>query len=158
MRMRSGATIGLRVMIRNVTAGFLVVAGGIANSALAATIDCRKAQSRVEKTICADAELTELDEHLNRYYNAAKAAAEGAEACLQTDQVQWLKSVRDPCKDNACLKTAYLNRLGELTRCNPASRRFETSRCHACLRWCGLFRRRSIRSPPHRTRRRSHSM
>jgi uncharacterized protein len=92
---------------------------GSMSPAFAQSFDCRKAQTRVEKMICADTKLSELDEHLSRYYNAGKAALPGAEACLQTDQTQWLKSVREPCPDRACLERAYLSRLGELDPLQP---------------------------------------
>lgn len=80
---------------------------------------CDKAQSRVEKAICADAELSELDEHLGRYYAAARQAVAGAAACLTADQRQWLRTVRDRCVDGACLKAAYLARLSELDGLQP---------------------------------------
>lgn len=87
----------------------------------AAGFDCNKAQSRVEKTICADAGLSELDEHLARYYEAARRTlAEGA-VCLKADQARWLKSVRNVCRDATCLRTAYLNRLSELDALQPGA-------------------------------------
>ena len=85
----------------------------------AQSLDCKKVQTRVEKMICADAGLRELDEHLGRYYAAGRMELEGAASCLQADQSQWLKSTRDACQDAACLKTAYLNRLGELDALQP---------------------------------------
>lgn len=87
---------------------------GLSGPVSAQSFDCKKAQTRVEKTICADAALSELDEHLGRYYAAGRTELETAGSCLQTDQAQWLKSTRDVCQNEACLKTAYLNRLGEL--------------------------------------------
>lgn len=87
--------------------------------ASAAGFDCGKARSHIEKTICADTELSVLDEHLGRYYEGARQALSGAETCLKTDQVRWLKSVRNACNDNACLRTAYLRRLSELDALQP---------------------------------------
>ncbi len=92
---------------------------GVATAAFAQSFDCKKAQSRIERMICADTQLSELDEHLGRYYNAGKAAVPGAEACLQADQAQWLKSIREPCQDRACLERAYLSRLAELDALQP---------------------------------------
>lgn len=92
---------------------------GTLGSASAASFDCNKARGHIEKTICADPELSELDEHLGRYYEGARMTLQGSEACFKTDQMQWLKSVRNACGDNACLKTAYLNRLGELDALQP---------------------------------------
>ena len=87
----------------------------------AASFDCAKAQSRIEKTICADAEVSTMDEHLARYYQAARAALQGAVQCLAADQRQWLSSVRNKCADSACLKNVYLERLSELDALQPGA-------------------------------------
>lgn len=75
---------------------------------------CSKAVTRVEKMICANSELSTLDEHLGRYYEGINHELPEAKSCIKSDQLQWLKSVRNICKDNTCLKRAYLNRLSEL--------------------------------------------
>src|SRR6188508_3794069 len=95
---------------------FLLTAAfcGAANIAAAQSFDCAKAQTRIEKMVCADRAIADLDEYLGRYYSAARAEIPGAAACLQSDQSQWLKTKRDACSDAACLKTAYLERLAEL--------------------------------------------
>jgi len=85
----------------------------------AAGFPCKKAQSRVEKAICADPELSTLDEHMGRYYPAAKADLGEGGDCLKTDQLHWLKAVRDVCADKACLKKVYLDRLSELDALQP---------------------------------------
>jgi uncharacterized protein len=94
---------------------------GAATMAAAQSFDCAKAQSRVEKMVCADRAIAELDEYLGRYYAAARAAIPGAAACLHSDQAQWLKSTRDACADGACLTSAYLNRLAELDPLQPGA-------------------------------------
>ena len=94
---------------------------GIAHGEAAQSFDCAKAQTRVEKMVCADRAIAELDEYLGRYYAAARAEISGAETCLQSDQAQWLKSTRDACTDGACLKSAYLNRLAELDPLQPGA-------------------------------------
>jgi uncharacterized protein len=94
---------------------------GIAHLATAQSFDCTRAQTRVEKMVCADPAIAELDEYLGRYYAAARAEIPGAGACLQSDQAQWLKSTRDACADGACLKSAYLNRLAELDPLQPGA-------------------------------------
>jgi uncharacterized protein len=96
-----------------------IVLCGLSSAASAQSFDCTKSQTRVEKMICADAGLAELDEHLGRYYAAGRAQLESAGSCLQADQAQWLKSTRDVCQTNTCLRTAYLNRLGELDALQP---------------------------------------
>jgi uncharacterized protein len=85
------------------------------------SFDCAKAQTRVEKLICSDAGLRELDEHLGRYYEAGRAVVERAASCLQGDQAQWLKTIRNQCADASCLKAAYLDRLGSLDALQPGA-------------------------------------
>lgn len=91
-----------------------------AGNAAAASFDCAKAQSRVEKAICADAELSALDEHMGRYYAAARTTLREAADCLPADQRQWLR-VRNGCADAACLKKTYLERLAELDALQPGA-------------------------------------
>jgi uncharacterized protein len=93
----------------------------VSHNAIAQSFDCAKAQTRVEKMVCADRAIAELDEYLGRYYAASRAEIPGASACLQSDQAQWLKSTRDVCADGACLKSAYLNRLAELDPLQPGA-------------------------------------
>lgn len=100
------------------TAAMLVPAE---RAAASQSFDCAKAQTRVEKLICSDGRLRELDEHLGRYYEAGRAAVERAASCLQSDQAQWLKTIRNQCADAACLKAAYLDRLGELDALQPGA-------------------------------------
>ena len=51
-------------------------------SASAASFPCEKAATSVEKSICADKAVSELDEHLGRYYSAARAALGSGKSCL----------------------------------------------------------------------------
>ncbi len=88
---------------------------------IAASFECNRAQSRVEKTICTNVELSVLDEHLARYYSAARSRLGRAADCMRTNQLQWLRSVRNACADVACLKKAYLERLSELDPLQPGA-------------------------------------
>ena len=92
-----------------------------ANAAAAQSFDCARAQTRMEKMVCADRSIADLDEYLGRYYAASRAEIPAAASCLQSDQMQWLKTTRDVCADGACLKTAYLNRLAELDPLQPGA-------------------------------------
>ena len=107
-------------MIRTLLAIAGVLAA-MAAPAAAQSFDCAKAQSAVEKMVCADKQLRELDEYLGRYYAAARADNKGAASCIQADQAEWLKSKRDACADASCLKSAYLNRLAELDALQPGA-------------------------------------
>lgn len=87
----------------------------------AASFPCNKATTSVEKAICASPELSDLDEYLARYYAAGRMGLQHAETCLMTDQRTWIRTVRDACKDAACLKGAYLDRLAVLHAVQPGA-------------------------------------
>lgn len=80
----------------------------------AASFDCSKASTSIEKTLCADAALSDLDELLLQHYKKAQVHAATPDA-LKDQQKAWLKTVRDACTDAKCLKRAYKARIGELT-------------------------------------------
>lgn len=92
---------------------------GAAQAAWCASFPCEKAATPVEKTICGNVDLSQLDEHLGRYYSAAREALGEARACVAKDQRDWLSSVRNRCKDAECLERVYLERLGELDGLQP---------------------------------------
>lgn len=94
----------------------LLVAGCVAQ---AASFDCSKAAAPIEKTICASPRISDLDEYLGRYYSAARAELGRGGACLVPDQRNWLRGVRNLCKDSACLERVYLQRLAELDALQP---------------------------------------
>jgi uncharacterized protein len=82
-------------------------------SAQAASFDCAKASSFVEKAICSDQQLSAMDDQLARLYKAARADSSG-NATLEAEQKAWLSS-RDRCADAACLKKAYVDRIKALS-------------------------------------------
>jgi len=79
----------------------------------AASFDCGKAATTVEKLICADVELSKLDEELTSNYKTALQDEKQGKAIRQT-QKQWLME-RNGCSDAACVKRAYETRLHELS-------------------------------------------
>jgi uncharacterized protein len=85
----------------------------------AASFDCSKAATTTEKLICANARISDLDEHMGRYYGAARADLGRASACLVATQREWLRKGRNACKDAGCLERAYLQRLAELDPLQP---------------------------------------
>jgi len=87
----------------------------------AASFPCEKARSKVEKAICADPELAQLDWYLGAYYEGARYALQDGADCLKTDQLHWLKAVRNGCADRSCLKAVYLARLSELDGFQPGA-------------------------------------
>ncbi|WP_266156325.1 lysozyme inhibitor LprI family protein [Dyella silvatica] len=79
----------------------------------AAGFDCHKAQSTVEKTVCADPALSQLDSQLASAFHQAMAATPGDAALLRV-QRNWLKQ-RDACNDDkTCLTWNYHQRLSAL--------------------------------------------
>ena len=109
-------------MSRTSAAAFsALLALAFSGAAAAASFPCDKAQSRIEKAICADAEVSQLDEYLGRYYSGARLAVGTGASCLAADQRRWLSDTRNACADGACLKKAYLERLGELDALQPGA-------------------------------------
>lgn len=80
----------------------------------AASFDCAKARSYVEKTICKDEELSRLDDALAERYNAALSNSTDPERKkLRVEQLRWLKR-RDSCSIRRCIQDYYEIRLSEL--------------------------------------------
>ena len=122
----------------------------MSTGAAAASFPCEKAQTSIEKAICADAEVSDLDEYLGRYYSAARSALGRAGNCMRADQQQWLREVRNACADAACLKKAYLERLGALDALQPgatALRNIELPRVPA-LAWIIPPAEDKVAAPP----------
>lgn len=85
----------------------------------AASFDCTKASTPAERLICADKDLSSLDDTLADVFSME--AESGAEATrLRTSQRAWL-AARNACPDGACLKQQYERRIADLS-CNPQSR------------------------------------
>jgi uncharacterized protein YecT (DUF1311 family) len=66
----------------------------------AASFDCAKARSKVEKAICSSNELGVLDERLNSAYKEvrSKFSADFFKTVIQRSQIDWLKSLAGACK------------------------------------------------------------
>jgi uncharacterized protein len=93
-------------------AAVLLALVGAAPLASAASFDCAKAGTRIEKLICADAELSRLDTELGRLYAAARRSA-AEPAAVKRAQRDWLKQ-RDRCPDSICVADAYRARIAAL--------------------------------------------
>jgi uncharacterized protein YecT (DUF1311 family) len=83
----------------------------------AAGFDCAKARAEDEKAICANPELSKLDDELTAAYRAAAAPFKGWKeraTPFQRNQSEWVKD-RARCGDTvACLKDAYRARIAWL--------------------------------------------
>jgi uncharacterized protein len=95
-----------------IAALLVLISAGAASHA--ASFDCAKAATATEKLICANQRISDLDEYLGRYFYTARAEVGRGAQCLVPNQRGWLRTVRDACKDAACLERVYLNRLAEL--------------------------------------------
>lgn len=81
----------------------------------AASFDCGKAASKIERLICGDDELSKLDETLSKTYRQALARSGDDKPQVIEEQRSWLKIGRAICENGACLKEQYLKRIHRLT-------------------------------------------
>lgn len=81
----------------------------------AASFDCKKARTKVEKSICNDPELSQLDEQLATAYKKT-IATHPVPSYVKARQRDWLKlnPFCDPQNFQACLKKNYKERLSNL--------------------------------------------
>lgn len=81
--------------------------------AFAPSFDCSKATSAVNKIICSDRELSELDLELSAEYKSAIADQNDPSGLIE-NQRDWLKNTINDCQDKPCIVEAYKNRIAEL--------------------------------------------
>jgi uncharacterized protein len=80
-----------------------------------ASFDCAKAKTKIDKLVCGDPKLSDLDDKLGALYKKALELSPVPED-FKKQQRDWVKESRDTCKDAACLKEAYTSRISELER------------------------------------------
>lgn len=92
----------------------LILMGALALScaAQAASFDCAKARAQVEQMICADAELSKLDEQLGQGWKQ-HLRNNKFEDQFRNTQKHWLAQ-RNQCTDADCLKQNYQARLQQM--------------------------------------------
>jgi hypothetical protein len=108
----------------------------VAASAHASGINCAKAKTDVEKSICADPKLKEADGAVADAFADALAAASDQNA-VRASQRQWLVQ-RNACPDAGCLTARHQERLKELTERTAeaaAKDQAERARLRAMLGW-----------------------
>jgi uncharacterized protein len=81
-------------------------------SLFGASFDCAKASSNIEKMICANPELSTLDDNLSKVFKEALKSTNDKDQ-LKKEQFLWMKE-RDYCKENVCVQKSYKNRISEL--------------------------------------------
>lgn len=97
-------------MKRIVIAILLIVSSALSH---AASFDCAKASTRIEKAVCGDEQLSKLDSDLMAAYKAAQAISADADK-LKSEQKAWLQSSRNKCEDTECIRKAYEDRINAL--------------------------------------------
>jgi uncharacterized protein YecT (DUF1311 family) len=92
----------------------IVLCGLFSTQALAASFDCNKATTRVEKAVCSNPELSKLDEQLAKAYHDALArlSSKGQKETREY-QRQWLKQLPG-CQSDGCLEDFYEKRIEQL--------------------------------------------
>jgi uncharacterized protein len=83
----------------------------------AASFDCNKATTPVEKLICGSEAISKLDSQLGNAYGYVldNTYAKAKKATLIADQKNWITTIRNNCKDADCLRNEYWSRINVLT-------------------------------------------
>lgn len=95
--------------ILSIFVGFLMLA-----TAQAASFDCAKSITKVEKMICGDTELSKLDDDLFKAYRQSPDLINNKQKAIN-EQRGWLTNVRNTCQNTDCIKAALEARIHELT-------------------------------------------
>lgn len=114
--------------VKTARARLMLAVLSVALSMPAQAFDCQRAVSNAERLICGDdwpqghGQLRRLDDILNQQYRSLLAKTDNPEQ-LKSDQLNWLRQVRDKCASVSCLKQAYQSRIRQLAEAMGA--------------WCG---------------------
>ncbi len=93
----------------------IILCGLFSTQATAASFDCQKAASKVEKIVCSDAELSKLDEEMAKVYHDAMTnlSPEGQKETRQY-QKYWLKIISSYTNPDSGIKETYKERIKQL--------------------------------------------
>lgn len=89
---------------------FAILLVSSTTGASAASFDCAKAATPVERTICSNPQLSSFDEEMAEVY---RPLAQSSRPTILS-QRDWLRYGRNTCKDQACLMHQYQSRIAEL--------------------------------------------
>jgi len=123
-------------LIKLSIASLTIVCGMMYNSH-AVSFDCSKATTLVESLICSDDRLSQLDDLLNESYKKT-ISNNSQKAKLKSEQLSWMKNIRNKCKSYECLAASYEERINALTSSNPlkkADKNIVNGRCHMDVCW-----------------------
>lgn len=82
-------------------------------SLFAASFDCAKAENEIEKMICSNKNLSELDNKMSSQFKNALAEAKHASLLIK-EQRQWIAE-RNKCTGTSCLEESYSHRIAQLS-------------------------------------------
>jgi len=103
-----------------------IVLASFASGGQAVELDCKNTRTGIERMICADADLTLLDQLLMYTYDGEYTRltyldeSPATANVFERGQLEWLKTQRDRCPDSACLKEAYRERVAAIDGVTPA--------------------------------------
>ena len=80
------------------------------SSTISPSFDCSKATTSVERMVCENEELSQLDTKLSKIYKSFYLLTKE----MKEDQRAWIKQ-RDKCQDSACIQKLYRQRVEELS-------------------------------------------
>ena len=86
-------------------------------------LDCEQAGNFVEKTICSNPKLIDMDRSLFQEIERATQEPKIPAQLLELTQQNWIKQ-RNQCKNTACIETAYQQRLQESKNLNAMNQEF----------------------------------
>lgn len=109
MKAFKGLLTGRIVPGAAMVASFMLLSSPWGGEAQAASFDCKKAASRIERLVCDDPELNSFDSQLDGAYRGALDRS-NQPASVKDRQLAWLKQ-RDACADVACLSAAYQRQI-----------------------------------------------
>jgi len=88
---------------------------GLCSSGYAASFNCHKASTPVEKMICANSTLSGMDDYMNLIYSQLKT-----NRAFQNEQLSWLKQ-RNTCASDSCLIESYQSHLRDISKTKYAA-------------------------------------
>jgi uncharacterized protein YecT (DUF1311 family) len=80
-----------------------------------ASFDCAKVSTDIERQICGNKKLSDLDETLGNLYKSIMEKTPAPEDSKMR-QRDWIKGWRNTCKDMKCLENAYSTRIVEVEK------------------------------------------
>lgn len=118
--------------MKTIAPGIVVLLLAMSESAgLAASFDCTKAQTQVEKMICQDTALGTLDEAMVNAYRDAKRRVADPNALVR-NQREWLQTTRNKCITTSCLLEVYQQRIRFLEQQEAATESAPLTRIGQC--------------------------